>query len=303
VGRAFALIGLVAALACALAAPASASQLVDRNASNVSLTVNKNGLALIKYNAHGISRHVLAWGAINAIPPTQQRSQVKMQLDYSGGWGAFRKPIWKTLKNVCGPYKGPPLAWLVVACTMPDGSNWALQSWQRELPNVGMPAQDWLQSAWELRLSHWNTDIPQLDIHVAWARKRWDFLWGQFTYLGQPIYGYHVTRTGAPLDTFARNIYVDTFNSAYGTGWKRENSFLSHNPNGVFCYGVYPHQANGDRPAGTGQFYRATASGPGVTPDVFWQGPSPGPYNPSLADQAHQLEANLFGTDTICKPK
>ena len=29
--------------------------------------------------------------------------------------------------------------------------------------------------------------------------------------------------------------------SAYGSGWRRENSFLSHHGTGAFCYGFYPH--------------------------------------------------------------
>ena len=38
----------------------------------------------------------------------------------------------------------------------------------------------------------------------------------------------------------ARLIYLDTFNSVYGQGWRRDNSFVSHNPTGAFCSGFYP---------------------------------------------------------------
>ena len=55
----------------------------------------------------------------------------------------------------------------------------------------------------------------------------------------QPVYGFGTTQFGAPTDGFGRLIYLDTFNSAYGPGWKRENSFVPHNPTGVFCYGFY----------------------------------------------------------------
>ena len=79
--------------------------------------------------------------------------------------------------------------------------------------------------------------------------------------------------SGQPLDSFGRNLYLDTFDSAYGTGWKRENSFLTHKGDGVFCYSVNPHPGH---PAGTGTEYRATIMGPGVTPDVMWTGPAPG---------------------------
>ncbi|MGZ4383894.1 MAG: hypothetical protein ACXVY3_04795 [Gaiellaceae bacterium] len=290
-----------ALVAAALASAAQASQLIDRDASGARLEVNENGMAMLTYTAHGKLRHTLAWGAINALPPTKGQRQTKFQLDYSGG-SVFHRQLWKNFKNVCGPYSGPPLAWLVVACTMPDGSNWALQSWQRGLPNVGMPALNQLQSAWELRLSHWNTDLALLDMHVDWAYRKYDHLWGRYTYLGQPIYGFSSTTRGAPLDSWGRLIYVDTYNSVYGDGWKRENSFLSHNPTGIFCYGFYANQSDGGRPPGTGQFYRATASGPGVTPDVFWQSSSPGPYDKAKDQEANALQREFFGADRICKP-
>src|SRR5947207_12608839 len=60
--------------------------------------------------------------------------------------------------------------------------------------------------------------------------------------------------------------------SACGGGWKRDNSFLTHRAKGSFCYGLFPH---GSHPAGSGKKYRATAEGPGVTPDVMWQGEAP----------------------------
>jgi hypothetical protein len=294
--------GALFLLAGALAGSAGASQLIDRSASNIKLAVNKNGLALMTYRAKGKIHHTLAWGAINALPPTKGRYQVKFSLDYSGGWGTFRRDVWKTMKNVCGPYQGPQLAWMVAACTMPDGSHWALQSWQRMLPNVGLPPRTAEQRAWELRLSHWNTDLALLDIHLDWAYRKYDHLWGNYSYLGNPVHGFRVTRTGAPLDSWGRNIYVDTYNSAYGPGWKRENSFLAHNPSGDFCYGFYPGQNNSNRPAGTGEYYRATAIGPGVTPDVFWQSAAPGPYNAELDQQANELQREYFADDGLCKP-
>lgn len=289
---------LVASLA---ASSARGSQLIDRDATGVTLQVNKSGMALLTYTSHRQLHHVLAWGAINARAPVKGQQQVKFQLDYSGGW-VFRKQLWKDFKNACGPYSGPPLAWLVVACTMPDGSHWALQSWQRGLPNVGMPALNRLQSAWELRLSHWDSDLAVLDIHADWAYRKYDHLWGRYTYLGQPVYGFSSTLRGAPLDSWGRLIYVDTFNSVYGQGWKRENSFLAHNPTGVFCYGFYPNQSDGGRPPGTGQFYRATASGPGVTPDVFWQSSAPGAYDKGKDAEANALQREFFVGDRICKP-
>jgi hypothetical protein len=273
----------VFALALALPGVAGASTLIDRNAKNVSLKVSADGTALMTYFARDKVQHVLAWGAINAIAPTRTRPQVNFKLDYAGGWGKARRPLWKGFKNACGPYNGPQLYWLVTACTAPDGSHWALQAWQRMLPNYGLRPSA-RQAVWELRLSHWTDELPVLEVKLNWAYRRFDHVYGRFTYAGNPVFGFRSTRFGNPLDTFGRNLYVDTFNSRYGRGWKRENSFLMHTGSGAFCYGFYPH---GRRAAGNGRAYRATIIGPGVTPDIFWQSSAPGPY-----DRARDLAAN-----------
>jgi len=282
---------LALALACAaaFAATANASQLIDRNARDVTLSVNAKGEALITYRDGGTLRRVLAWGAVNAIAPTKARKQVAFKLDYSGGWSTYRTHYWETFHGSCGAYDGPQLAWKVVACKAPDGSYWALQAWQRGLPNYGV-APNAFQSSWELRLSHWTGDTAVLDIQTDWAWHRWDHLFGTFTYDGSPVYGFKASSAGVPLDTFGRNVYVDTFDSAYGRGWKRENSFLTHSGDGVFCYSFNPH---GSHPAGKGSEYRATVEGPGVTPDVMWQGTSPGSYNATADALANQAIRSL----------
>jgi hypothetical protein len=291
---------IVIALALAAAAPASASasQLIDRDATGVSLKVSRTGQALLTYHVHGTTRHVLAWNALNAVSPDAGHPQVAFRLDYAGGWGAYRKPLWKTFRNVCAPYSGPPLAWFLTGCTAPDGSFWALQQWQRALPDYGVAATA-QQAAWELRLSHWTGPLPVLTVHLDWAYRRYDHLFGSLTYLGAPVYGFRSTATGAPLDRFGRNIYVDTLDSAYGPGWHRENSFLAHLGTGTFCYGFYPH---GPHPAGKGTRYRATAIGPGVTPDVTWEDAALGRYDAALDRQlADVLRSTLTG-DPLCRP-
>jgi hypothetical protein len=289
---------LVAVLA-ALVVPggANASTLLDRNARGITLKVNSKGQAVVSYTARGKKWNVLAWGAVNAIAPSAGSKQVDFKLDYSGGWGTYKKDVWKTVKNSCGTYKGPPLAWRVTSCTAKDGSSWALQSWQRMLPNYGV-APNSTQSVWELRLSHWTGPLPELTVNPNWAYAKYDHLFGTFLYKGAPVHGFRSTAGGNPLDTFGRNLYVDTFNSAYGAGWKRENSFLMHKGTGTFCYGFYPH---GSHPIGKGERYRATIIGPGVTPDVMWQGNALGAYDPSLDQQLASEERQLFVSDRLCK--
>jgi hypothetical protein len=282
--------------AVALAPAAQASELIDRNASRVSLAVSRDGKALVTYQAQGKFHRVLAWGAVNAITPTRGRPQVKFKLDYSGGWGTFRRPVWKTFRNACRAYDGPELRWVVASCRAPDGSYWALQTWQRMLPNYGL-APTAKQAAWELRLSHSTGEPAVLEIGTNWAYGRFDHIFGRFTYRGSPVYGFRSTSAGVPLDTFGRNLYVETFNSAYGPGWKRENSFLTHTGNGAFCYGFYRH---GPRPAGAGDRYRATIIGPGVTPDVVWESPAPGAYSRELDSVANDA-IRVLGSAT-CRP-
>jgi len=288
------LISVLAAIA--VPGAASASQLVDRNASGIRLEVARNGQALLSYRARGKRWNVLAWGARNAIPPTTTRAQVTFRLDYSGGWGTYRRDAWKTFKNACGAYDGPALKWFVVGCKAPDGSYWAVQSWQRMLPNYGLEATG-AQAARELRLSHWSGPLPQLTINLNWAYRRYHHVFGSFTYLGKPVYGFSSTRGGNPLDTFGRNLYVDTFDSAYGPGWKRENSFLTHRNTGMFCYGFYQH---GSRPVGAGTRYRATIIGPGVTPDVSWEAKALDSYDQEFDLRMHAIQKEFLAGDSLC---
>jgi hypothetical protein len=288
---------LAAALVAALpVAPAYSSQLIDRNASGVKLAVDGKGEALISYAAEGKAKHVLAWGAVNAIGPTGSRKQVEFALDYAGGYGKYHRDYWNTFGAACGAYDGPPLAWLVAACKAPDGSYWALQAWQKALPNYGL-APTGTEAAWELHLSHWTGSIAVLTIKEDWSYRRFDHLYGSLTYGGGGVYGFRSTHAGVPLDTFGRNLYVDTFGSAYGSGWKRENSFLTHRAAGTFCYGFYPH---GSHPSGKGTKYRATVLGPGVTPDVMWQGDAPGTYD-RAADLAANADEKAAFKDPTCK--
>jgi hypothetical protein len=275
---------LAGALAPGLAA---GSELVGKNATAVSLRVDAQGRAQVSFRSGGAAQSVVAWGAVNARAPSAGQAQVAFQVANGGGVGA----------NACGHYKGPPLPWLVTACTAPDGTHWALQSWQRNLPNYGVAPSD-EQAVWELRLSHWSGPLAVLEIKTDWSYRRFHHLYGRLTYQDKPVHGFRSSSAGVPLDAYGRNIFLDTMNAPYGQGWKRENSFLAHKPTGGFCYGFFPHGAH---PPGNGSRYRATVIGPGVTPDVMWQGPAPGAYN-QARDQAANLEQKqMLGGDRSCK--
>jgi hypothetical protein len=295
--RTAAIIALTALAASGLAAgTASSSQLIDRNATDVDLAVDASGAAMLTYRARGSLQRVLAWGATGARRSRRARRQVRFRLDYTGGEHTRGPAFLAGFHNICGPYAGPDLAWVVAACTAPDGSNWAVQSWQRALPPYGL-APIGLQGAWELRLSHWRGPPPVVRVGIDWTNGRYHHLFGRFTYRGFPVFGFRATRRGNPLDSWGRNVYIDTFDSAYGAGWRRENGLLTHVGTGAFCYAFYAH---GARPSGMGERYRITISGPGVTPDVMWQADAPALYSPHADDAANRRILALG--DRGCQP-
>lgn len=269
---------VLAAIVAALAAPplAGASFLVARDASGPTLRI-RGAHALVSYRIGGRTEHVELWGAIDARAPREGVPQVAFRRRYGVGAAAG---------GACAPYDGPPLPLLVAACRAADGSYWALQAWRRLLPNYGGT-----RAPLELHLSHWRGPLPRLEVWEDWSyRGRFQHLFGRFTYRGAGVHGFHSTSHGSPLDAYGRNLYLDTLDSSYGPGWRRENGFLAHGPRGTFCYGLYPH---GPRPSGVGTAYRLTVSGPGVTPIVSWQAPAPGRYDRRLDRRLNALERGL----------
>lgn len=300
-GYSMRLLPIIGVLLLTAFAPASAgaSQLIGRNASDIRLAVSPGGVAHLTYLSHGRKRHVLIWGAINARTPTVTRRQVKFNVDYSGGAARGGIAHWRKFRTACRPYDGPRLHWFVTGCKARDGSYWAVQTWARLVPRGRTMTSRGI--ARELRVSHWSGDVAHLTMNADWAySSALDHLYGMLNYGGSPVYGFHSTRRGVPLDTYGRNVYLDTLNSDLGPGWRRENGFLTHNPTGVFCYTFYPKPGI---PTGKGEAYRATVIGPGVTPDVVWEGRAPGPFDAVRELQANADQEALFRTSRRCRPR
>jgi hypothetical protein len=276
-----------------LTSQAVASELIARKATNVKLEVSMNGSqALLSYKANGRNWYVLASGAINALTPTKGKQQVSFALRRSTTRPAFR--------GVCGHARANKVKITnqVVVCTVGGAQYWAVQEWQRALPNFGV-APSAFNAQPELRLSHWSGPLPQLVLKSDWSYAgKWQHIYGYLSYRGKGVYGFGSTRFGTPTDTFGRNIYLDTLDSAYGTGWKRENSFLTHNPWGTFCYDLSPHRGG---LTGAGAQYRATVIGPGVTPDIATVVNSPGPYDAAKDAVANQDQMSLMPNDRLCR--
>jgi hypothetical protein len=270
------------------AASAHASNRLTTGATGVSLKVlADSNTAVVVYQARGRTWIVSASGAINARAPSPSLPQFEFKLSYN----ASNKP------GFCGKYDGPKLSYVVAACKAPDGSYWVAQNWQRSLPNQGRTPTP-AQAESELRLSHWKGPLEVFTVKQDWAYAgRFDHLYGSLTYLGKPMYGFKTGAFGVPLDKYGALIYIDTFNSAFGKGWRRDNSFVTHKPKGIFCTPMVPR---GGRPAGIGQAYRATVVGPGVLPDLVWQATRRA-YT-KAADKAANDEQRLSYSDGICHP-
>ena len=350
------LIYVLVVLATAVAVQgASASSVVSTSdVKVVSLGINDKGQALVTYTQGPDKHQTLAYGAENAVVPSQGGKQVDFTYDYSGGYTLFKDDIAKAVDQLradqtlfkqaqaaaakqglkftpdvlkysaaiktdntaiqalhdqaanfsklfsCKPYTGPKLAFEVAACDAPDGSYWALQQWDRELPDYGV-APSATQAAHELHLAHWTGQLPVLTVQSDWSYHKWEHLFGTYTYAGNPVFGFKSSPTGQPLDTFGRNVYLDSFGSDYTDGggtWMRVNSWLTHKPTGVWCYGISPHGAQ--NLTGAGSQYRLTIMGPGVAPDVSALIAAPGAYNPTLDATENAKIAALH--DNLCKP-
>ncbi|MDX6630887.1 MAG: hypothetical protein QOH00_3133 [Gaiellales bacterium] len=274
-------------LALVLPGVAGAAEIVDRSVASPQLSVNSRNVALVSYSVHGVSRHVLYWGGVDWAPSFKR--------DYSGGWKS-KIADYKRFSNSCKPYTGPRLALVVSACDAPDGSHWALQQWSRLWKNYGgdsAPA--------ELYISHWRGDIGELEIQTDYSyHGKHQHLWGSFTFHNKPVYGNKWTAQGVPKDKQGRNIYVDFLK---GPTWSRVNSFLTHPPTAGFCYTFADHPASS--PAwngqGTGDAYRATAIGPGVSPLVETHFTPPLPYSAESDDAANAAQRELLGNDHRCR--
>jgi hypothetical protein len=306
VARLLVLLVLAASL---LAPPSQASEpLGDFDVRPLSLQVNGRGEALVSYvRANGVRRDVLAWGAVNARPPDPLQPQVRFQFDYSGGWKTRRTRVAATFRDLCRPYDGPALVLLVAACKAPDGSYWALQRWQRLLPARGFEPFRPGQAAHELHLSHWTGSLPALDVSPNWTYGGgMQGLFGRFTYQGAPVHGFR-TPSARVNDRYARFVYIDTYNSVYGPGWRRDTGIATHRPNGAFCYSFVPQAPPPGYPSaeprgpGNGERHRVTAMGPGVTPVVQWEGAGLQRYDAGLDHGFNTLFDHLVGqADSVC---
>ena len=306
------LLSLVLAGSVAASPAAATEYLGDLDVTAVSLKVNGRGEALISYRrTNGARRDVLVRGAMNARAPDAQRPQVKFEMDYSGGWRMHGSAAYaRSFRNTCRAYDGPELVLFVAGCKASDGSYWALQRWQRLAPMRGFDPFLPRQSADELHVSHWSGPLPTLEVSPNWTYgATLQGLFGRLMYRDEPVYGFR-TPSATRNDPYARFVYIDTFNSVYGPGWKRDTAIVTHQRNGAFCYSFvaqvpppgYPSRE--PRGPGNGERHRVTVMGPGVTPIVRWEGKGLFHYDVAADQGFNELFDRLVGPDDkVCRPE
>lgn len=276
---------------------AAASDLVAVKTTKEALQVNAKGIAKVSYKQKRKQYCVLYRGALNAgaFARNGKPNAVGFKYDRSCGW----KSKWinskerKKFKNVCGPYTGPALPYVVAQCTHPDGSHWVIQKWARTTANYGgNPAK----SVKETRLSHFTGDPAKLDIYPNWSwNGRFFHIFVQFTYQGKPWFALNFRENGYVTDGVGRNVVIDSFNSDMGPGWRRVNAVLTHRPSGQMCFGFSPKTMSNGKKSGSGysrdNLYRLGVPGPGVSPDIetVFNGVLTGDYTAELDAPVNQL--------------
>ena len=308
------LLGLVAFAVLASPAPAVASEhLGDRDVSFLSLKVNARGEALVSYRrADGQRRDVLIWGAVNAHSPDADRPQVSFRYDYSGGWKSHGTAEYaRSFKDTCRAVRrsgrsssASPRARRPTGrtgrCRAGGGSHRCAVS-PRSAPSTTPSSSMSRTGRARSRCSRFRRTGP--------TAGRCRGCSAALTYQGEAVYGFR-TPSATRSDPYARFVYIDTFNSVYGPGWKRDTGIVTHRGNGAFCYSFvaqapppgYPSRE--PRGPGNGERHRVTVMGPGVTPVVQWEGEGLDRYSAASDRVFNRRFDQLVGAnDRVCTPR
>ena len=128
---------------------------------------------------------------------------------------------------------------------------------------------------------------------------------GRMTYLGEPVYGTR-TASAAVNDTWARNIYIDVFDSDFGPGWRHDTAISTHPGSGGFCFTFvrqappagYPStKANGN---GLGSALPRLGDRAGCDADRAVAGAAATTHDPAQERAAAQAFDRILGRDAHC---
>ena len=148
---------------------------------------------------------VLAWGAINARHPSPDRPQVAFRVDYRAA-GARIAAGFARVHERLSRLRGPAARWFA-GCTMPDGSHWALQAWQRAAEPRARPLEA-APGLVEPRPSRWSGELPSSSCRRTGPTASGSTT-SRLTYLGQPAYGY-LASAAAPWPTASAGTSTST---------------------------------------------------------------------------------------------
>jgi hypothetical protein len=212
-----------------MAAPALAS---------VEVAVNPRGGESLRVDSAGNAE--VGWTAADG-------SQHSLLVSHDGSlrYGGLSGP------DVSQPAAGVSIPWAIVVRQTADGRYYALQAWRR------------LDSGpVELRFSRWEGAPTKLTLRIVCCKWGHVNVVGDASFHGRPIYGFKATAQGDPLDSYGRNVYLDSYRNQR---WARMMGILTHRPSGSFSLWI--------RPEWTGAQYRGTIPGPNwgwtLGPDAF----------------------------------
>lgn len=189
-----------------------------------------------------------------------------------------------------------------------------LSTWTRDKARVGVPAR--VNPAANKRpyaitsLTQATTPIlggeapfdgfPLLQVYPRWSkyspggyngrlnREHYFVIFGAYRQGNVDVYG-PARRSGNPTNEFGRNVYIDTYDSDYGKGWRRVTGALTQPRGGNWCYEFSPKPASkGKLGVSKRNRYRITIVGPRALPDQRYEFTAPPfpygneNYNPRL---------------------
>jgi hypothetical protein len=191
-------------LAVLVTAPvANGSIKIAGDVSAASLTVNGRGVATVTYVKNGRVRTAVVRG---------------------------RRVIYGRVargRDVTVPTNAVSIPMAVALRVGPNGRFWALQAWRRIKGGQV-----------ELRLSRWRGAPTKLELWTHCCKWRSEIVRGRATFHGRPIYGFHSTPSGVPLDGLGRNVYIESWRNGR---WQRLMGILTHRPTGKFGLWIRRH--------------------------------------------------------------
>ena len=273
---------LVAALVLAPAAAAS-TPLGDLAVHDLRLQVNANGKALLTYRREdGRIRNVLVWGAINARPPSTDGAAGRLPVRLLG---RAREPRPLRRAAVREPLRA-------VRRAAPPVPRHRLQGARRDLlggAGVAAAAADARASRRGCRSRESSSSTSrtgrgrsrELEVSQNWTYGgHWQGLFGRLTYAASPCTAStRRRRRSAATATRATSTSTRTTRPTAPAGATTQAKCCTSG-NGAFCYSFVPQVpppgypgSRAPRGPAIGDAHRVTVMGPGVTPDVQWEGP------------------------------